>query len=64
MQVRYTNNLFKLKRTPKERRHLIRSLATHLAVHEKIRTTAKKAKYMKPTIDALIDKVRKAQEAN
>lgn len=59
MQVKYTGNLFKLKRTRKERRHLIRSLSTHLVTHEKIRTTFKKAKYMKPTIDSLIDKVRK-----
>ena len=46
MNVKYGKKLFKLKRTVKERKHLIRSLATHLVEHERIRTTYKKAKYL------------------
>ncbi len=55
---------FILGRTTKQRWHLIRILATQLMEQERIRTTAAKAKHLKPTVERLLKDARKAVKDN
>ena len=64
MEVVQRSHKFRLGRTKKQRRHLLRSLTTHLVMHERIRTTFAKARHMQPTVDALIRRARMAHLKN
>lgn len=46
MKIIYRNKKFKLNRKASNRLHLIRSLTTHLVIHERIKTTWAKAYHM------------------
>lgn len=50
----------KLGRTKDERKLLFRNLATELILHGRLKTTVAKAKAVKPLIDKLVTKARKA----
>lgn len=61
MRIKYAKPLarFRLTRLPDKRYHLIRNLVTQLMEHQRIRTTAAKAKHMRSTVEALIAQGRK-----
>lgn len=52
--MRHNNGLKKLGRTGAHRRALLRNLATSLFLHERIETTAAKAKALRPFAERLI----------
>jgi large subunit ribosomal protein L17 len=61
MRIKYAKPLarFRLSRLPDKRYHLIRNLVTQLMEHQRIVTTAAKAKHMRSTVEALIAQGRK-----
>jgi large subunit ribosomal protein L17 len=57
--MRHRNKVKTLDRKKGPRKALIRSLATNLILYEKIKTTAGKAKILKPFVEKLITKGKK-----
>ncbi|MBU0613999.1 50S ribosomal protein L17 [Patescibacteria group bacterium] len=57
--MRHRNTVKTLKRSTSARKALLRDLATALFVHEKITTTASKAKVLRPFAERLITRAKK-----
>lgn len=57
--MRHNRKRSKLSRPTKVRNALVRNMATSLVLHDKITTTAAKAKVLKPVMDKLIMIVKK-----
>lgn len=53
-KLRTGKKIYKLGRTAWQRWHLARSMVTQLVEHERIKTTATKAKFIRPMIEKLI----------
>ncbi|UCE28076.1 MAG: 50S ribosomal protein L17 [Candidatus Coatesbacteria bacterium] len=56
--MRHVKRKGKLGRTPSHRDATLRNLVSSLIVHEQIKTTAAKAKAVKPIIDRLVSRAR------
>src|SRR3990167_6017139 len=54
----------KLKRDKNERKALFKSLMSSLILHERIQTTEEKAKAIKPDIEKLVTKAKKATDSS
>ncbi len=54
----FNANTSKLKRARNQRRALLKSLAAHLVLHKKIKTTEAKAKAVRPFVERLITVAR------
>lgn len=61
MKIIYRTTKFHLGRNAQNRLHLIRSLTTHLVMHERIKTTYAKAYNMQPSVEALIKRLKNAK---
>lgn len=58
--MRHLKSGWKLKRTYSHRKALLRNLATDLIEHKKIKTTLAKAKSLRPFVEKLITRAKKA----
>lgn len=58
--MRHLKSGWKLKRTSSHRKSLLRNLATELLEHKRIETTLAKAKALRPFVEKLITKARRA----
>lgn len=58
--MRHLKNGRKLKRTASHRKALLNNLATSLLLHKRIQTTEAKAKELRPFVEKLITKAKKA----
>lgn len=56
--MRHKCTIRKFNRTPKHRKAMFRNLATNLVTHERITTTAEKAKELRPLIERLISRAK------
>jgi len=62
--MRHSNHNRKFGRVTKVRKALINSLARSLVLHQKIKTTAPKAKELRPFVEKLITKAKVQTVAN
>lgn len=60
----FNANTSKLKRVRKQRRALLKSLAAHLVLHKKIKTTETKAKAVRPFVERLVTMARRDSVAS
>ncbi|PJF16637.1 Neurolysin/Thimet oligopeptidase 2 domain-containing protein [Paramicrosporidium saccamoebae] len=58
--MRHGNAFNKLSRSPEKRARMMRSLVTHLLLHERILTTTPRAKSLRPLVERLITRARSA----
>ena len=58
VRMPFNANTSKLKRVRKQRRALLKSLAAHLVLHKKIKTTVTKAKAVRPFVERLVTMAR------
>lgn len=56
--MRHKCTVRKFNRSPKHRKAMFRNLATNLVTHERITTTAEKAKEMRPLIERMIRRAK------